>query len=72
MDSRDVPRDVRSDQLLKVRVLQSIDIASIALRSREYGEVHITNECRDMRVDGADDGMSAILTQIDVSKQQFV
>ena len=62
----------RSDQLLKVRVLKSIDVESIALRSRECGEVQITNECRERRVDGADDDMSAILTQIHVSKQQFI
>ena len=62
----------RSDQLLEVRVLKSTENVSIALRSREYGEVQITNECREMRVDGADDDMSAILTQIHVSKQQFI
>ena len=62
----------RSDQLLEVRVLKSIDNGSIALRSREYGEVQITNECREMQLDGADDDMSAILTQIIVSKQQFI
>ena len=62
----------RCDQLLKVRVLKSIDVESSALRSRECGAVQITNECRERRVDGADDDMSAILTQINVSKQQFI
>ena len=56
----------RSVQLLEVRILNNIDIGFITLRSHF---VKITKECR---VDGADDDMSAILTQIIVSKQQFI
>ena len=37
----------RSDQLLEVRVLKSIDVGSIARTSRECGEVQFTNECRE-------------------------
>ena len=61
----------RSDQLLEVRVMKSIDIEAVAMCSREQGEIQITNGCREMRIDGGDDEMSATLTQIDVSKEQF-